>query len=148
MKKRRFFAIITILAAGPALVFLRYLILGYGTPIIHWLVWEKIAIAFFCLIGGIMLWQGNIWGYRLSVLAWALIIFVHSSILILFCTNLDKLMFPSYVVNISLNVLFILAGTLTIVILLRDILRKGGRSESDGKSRNGVSGESPLQSKE
>lgn len=124
MKKRKFLGIITVLAAVPALAFLGFFLLSYSPPISHWLVWEKTAIGFFCLIGGIMLWKGSLWGYRLSTIGWGLIVFVHASILKAFYTNLDKINFINYLAKVWFSVAFILIGTLIIFILLHDILRK------------------------
>ncbi len=124
MKNRRILGIITVLAAVPTLAFLGYFVLSYSPPISHWLIWEKVAIGFFCLIGGIMLWKGKIWGYILSALGWGLLIFVHFSILIASYTDLDKLKFSSYLTKNWLSVVFILSGFLIIFTLLRDILKK------------------------
>jgi len=124
LKKRRILGIITLLAAVPALAFLGFFVLSYSPPISHWLVWEKVAIGFFCLIGGIMLWKGNIWGYILSALGWGLIIFVHSSILLAYYTGLDKLKLTGYLAGVWLSVVFILSGSLIIFILLHDIWKK------------------------
>jgi len=132
LKKRRILGIITVLAAMPALAFLGYFVLTYSPPISHWLIWEKVAIGFFCLIGGIMLWKGKLWGYVFSALGWGLLLFVHSSILIAFYTGLDKLKFTIYFAKVWLSVIFIISGSLIIFILLRDILKKG--TELQGSS--------------
>lgn len=116
----------------PALAFLGYFVLTYSPPISHWLIWEKVAIGFFCLIGGIMLWKGKLWGYVFSALGWGLLLFVHSSILIAFYTGLDKLKFTIYFAKVWLSVIFIISGSLIIFILLRDILKKG--TELQGSS--------------
>ena len=75
--------------------------------------------------GGALLWWGGIWGYRISIVAWILIIFASSS-------NLYVALFQTPNQNLQLVILakdIIIAalGGLILVILFRDLIkyRKG-----------------------
>jgi hypothetical protein len=79
MIKRIILGIITILAALPGLLFIIFFIGKYHPSLLHWLVVEKIVTALFCFVGGILLFKGDKWGYRLALIGWLLIIWASSS---------------------------------------------------------------------
>jgi hypothetical protein len=122
-KGRRVLAIITFLASIPSFTFVIRFISTYSPTIAHWVIWEKGCIILFCLAGSILLWQGNVWGYRLSIIGWALIIFVQMSIVIIFLFDLSKSNIVDITASLSINILFILVGVSSIYVLLRDIIR-------------------------
>ncbi len=124
MRKRRILGSITILSTLPSLLILILFVFLYTPAITHWFILEKISVIIFCFLGGILLWKGNMWGYIFSALGWGLLVFVHSSILIAFYNDLDRLGLSSYLAKVWLSIVFIPLGSLIIFVLLRDILKK------------------------
>jgi hypothetical protein len=82
MAKRPFLGFITVVVGIPFLAFLIYFVSRYEPPLLHWFVWENALIVVSSLIGGLLLWQGNVWGYRLSAFAWLLVVFASLSSLV------------------------------------------------------------------
>lgn len=74
MKKRPLLGAITMLATIPFLGFLVLFISQYQPPLVHWFVMEKAAICIAGIIGGVLIWRGNVWGYRVGLIAWMLIV--------------------------------------------------------------------------
>jgi hypothetical protein len=73
MKKHPWLGVITILVTVPSLLFLYYFIPQHQPPLLHWFVLEKALVSALGIVGGVLLWRGNIWGHRLALVAWMLV---------------------------------------------------------------------------
>ena len=121
MKISKLIAIITIIAATPNFGFIFYLFFSYHASTLNWIVIEKILTALSCIVGGALLWRENIWGYRISIIAWILILFVSISsiyVAVSHTTNIDL-----QLVMLSKDLIISLCGGIILVILLKGALR-------------------------
>jgi hypothetical protein len=125
MRDTKIIGLITIVAAAPNVGFLVFSSFSDHPSFLSWMVIEKFLTVIACMSGGALLWWGGIWGYRISVVAWILIIFASSS-------NLYVALFQTPNQNLQLVILakdIIIAalGGLILVILFRDLIkyRKG-----------------------
>ena len=121
MKKRKITGLITILAAIPRIGYILFFVTHNPAFLIHWVVIEKLLIATACILGGIFLWRGSIWGYRFSVLGWVMILWASAS-------NIYVALAPSTNDNLSTIMLSndMISSILCLTILsmlLGDILR-------------------------
>ena len=82
MKKRPWLGAITLLVTVPSLLFLYEFMSQYQASFLHWFVLEKVIVSILGIVGGVLLWRGNIWGYRVSLGAWALVTLISIASLI------------------------------------------------------------------
>lgn len=123
MRDTKIIGLITIVAAAPNIGFLVFFGFSDHPSFLSWMVIEKFLTAITCISGGALLWRGLIWGYRISIVAWTLIIFASFS-------NLYVALFHTPDRNLQLVILakdIIIAalGGLILVILLRDLIKFG-----------------------
>ena len=114
MKKRPVLGTLTVLAAIPQILFIAMFILIYNPPITHWMIWEKITVGLCCMIGGILLWQGKIWGYYISAIGWGLLLFISIGGLFAFISSASQPYY--YYFNLLL-------GFPIFVFLIRDVFK-------------------------
>lgn len=121
MKKRKLLGTVTIIAAIPALGFILFFISKYNAPLYHWFVVEKMMIGFCSIIGGILLWRGHKWGYRLSTIGWAVILY--ASIMSLYVAFQPEVNEQLKITMMSKDIIYLLVGIPILSILIRDIIK-------------------------
>jgi hypothetical protein len=82
MKKRPWLGAITILVTVPSLLFLYYFVPQYQPSLLHWFILEKVFVSILGIVGGVLLWRGNIWGHRVALAAWSLVALISIASLI------------------------------------------------------------------
>lgn len=121
MKKRKLLGSLTVIAAIPALGFMMFFLVVYNASLMHWLVIEKIIIGFTCILGGVLLWQGHKWGYRLSIIGWMVILYVSfSSIYVAFQPETNEHL---RLAMFSKDAIYLTVGLPALVILIRDMIK-------------------------
>ena len=120
MTIRKIIGLITIAAAVPHIGFLFYFVFIYHASMVSWTVIEKILITFTCISGGALLWSGGIWGYRISIIAWILLLFVSFSSLYvtIFHTPIEEFQ----AVLLTRDAIISSFGCIILFILLRDLI--------------------------
>jgi hypothetical protein len=126
MSKRPFLGAITFLAAAPFLLFLIYYSSRYEPPFMHWLVLEKFAVAASGVVGGVLLWRGSVWGYRLGLVAWTLATVSSASSLLAWYQvsrqpHVSELLTAIW---LSKDAAYILIAAPTTYILIRDLFER------------------------
>lgn len=121
MRDTKIIGLITIVAAAPNIGFLVFFGFSDHPSFLSWMVIEKFLTAITCISGGALLWRGLIWGYRISIVAWILIIFAS-------CSSLYVALSQTPNQNLQLVILakeFIIAalGGLILVILFRGLIK-------------------------
>ncbi len=113
MEKRKLLGSLTIIAAIPPLAYTLFFTIRYKAPITNILVVEKMVIVICCSIGGLLLWQGNKWGFGLSAIGWFVILCTSVYSIYNIATRSDMLL---------QNGIFVAIGIPVFVILIRDII--------------------------
>jgi hypothetical protein len=121
MKFLKMTGLITIVAAVPHIGSLLYLIFIYHSSLANWVVIEKFLISIACISGGALLWRGGIWGFRLSIIAWILVIYASSSNLYAAIfqtanTNIQSVILPK-------DIIISLLGCIILFILVKDLIK-------------------------
>jgi hypothetical protein len=126
MKKRPFLGVVTVLSAVPFLLFLTYFTSQYQPPLAHWFVLEKVVISVLGIVGGVFLWRGNVWGYRVGLIAWALITLSSLASLVSLYQASGQ---PDVVGRVattwmSKDVIYILIAAPILYVLVRDLIER------------------------
>ena len=124
MKKRPLLGAVTVVAAIPFVVFLAYFTTQYQPPLAHWFVIEKAVVGISGIVGGVLLWYGNLWGYRLGLIAWVLItLSAMISLVSLFEVSgkpeVNGLVTTAWA---SKDTLYIIVATPVLYVLVRDLI--------------------------
>ena len=121
MRIRRIISIVTIIAAIPHIGFLIFFISVYHASFTHWMVIEKFFIGITSLIGGILLWSEGVWGHRLSIISWLIIIFASLSALYVGLFHTPNA--NSQIVLLTKEVIVSSIGTVILFFLVRDLIK-------------------------
>jgi len=126
MRKRPFLGAVTVLAAIPFLVFLAYFTSQYQPPLAHWFVLEKAVVSISGIVGGVLLWRGNMWGYRVGLIAWALItLSALASLVSLYqASGTPDVSGTVATIWASKDVIYILIAAPVLYVLVRDLLER------------------------
>jgi hypothetical protein len=125
MRDTKIIGLITIVAASPNIGFLVFFGFSDHPSLLSWMVIEKFLTAITCISGGALLWFGGIWGNRISIVAWILIIFAS-------CSSLYEALFQTpnqdlQLVILAKDIIIATLGGLILVLLFRGLIkyRKG-----------------------
>lgn len=131
MRKRPFLGALTVLLAIPSLLFLAYFTSWYQPPLSHWFVLEKAVISISGVIGGVLIWRGSAWGYRLGIVAWGLAMFsALSSLVSLYQASGQPDVNESLLtIWISKDVVYTLIAAPVLYVLVRNILKSTRSSD-------------------
>lgn len=137
MKKRPFLGALTVLLAIPSLLLLVYFAAQYKPPLAHWFVLEKVVISVSSVIGGVLLWRGSVWGYRISVIAWGLaVISSLASLVSLYQASAQSGITESLqTIWMSKDVVYIFIASPVLYILAHDIFIRTEQKRSSAVDR-------------
>lgn len=121
MKSRRIIGLITITAAIPHIGFMIFFIFANHASITHWIVIEKLLIGITSITGGVLLWREGVWGHRLSIISWTLILFASLSALYVGLFHTSNV--NAQIVLLTKDIVVSLIGTITLFILVRDLIK-------------------------
>lgn len=98
----------------------------YQPPLAHWFVLEKVVISVLGIVGGVFLWCGNVWGYRVGLIAWALIILSSLASLVSLYQASGQPDVAGRVTTtwISKDVIYILIAVPVLYVLARDLIER------------------------
>jgi len=119
MEKRKLLGSLTIIAAIP---FLGFIIFFFSVYNINWFLIENIAIVIFCSVGGKLLWRSSKWGYRLSAIGWAILLF--DSVTSVFAVLLTEITTQARTILITKDIIYLLIGIPADFILIRDMMKE------------------------
>ena len=121
MKSRRIIGLITIIAAIPHIGFMIFFIFVYHASFVHWMFIEKILIGITSIPGGVLLWRESMWGHRLSIISWILILFASLSALYVGLFHTSNV--NAQIVLLTKDIIVSSIGTITLFILVRDLIK-------------------------
>ena len=98
-----------------------FIVILYQASFTHWIVIEKLLVGSACIFGAIFLWRGSIWGYRISILSWILILWISASSI--YVAVSPKTIEDLRIVMLSKDIIFSVIGLTILSILIGDMLR-------------------------
>jgi hypothetical protein len=120
--KTGFLSLLTIIAAIPSLGFVIFFMRVYDAPLTHWFIMENLVIVFSCFIGGVLLWKGKKWGYRVSEIGWLIILY--RSFMSIYVAFLPDTKEVTRVPMFITNAIFIVVGITVLIALIGDIVKR------------------------
>jgi len=121
MRIRRIIGLITIIAAIPHIGFMIFFIYAYHASFTHWMLIEKFLIGITSILGGALLWREGVWGHRVSIISWILLLFASLSALYvgLFHTSNAN----AQIVLLTKDILISSIAMIILFILVRDLIK-------------------------